>query len=276
MKRLCCLLLALALLLPAAALAAEHPDYYAGEVRDASGNVTMYIVEELKDQAPDYAALPGHTVQYVDYSLNELEAEYERLNALTFPERLVSGIELSVADNCITVFMTMPSENNIALFEQTAGSSPMVRFTMGFADVESALYDPDYGGSYEEDGVIVTCVVESLADGRVESDTLRFVEYSLNDLTNLMVAELYPALIEHQEALENCTFNDLWIDQRENRVMIDLDEPTEEHEAMFREEVLDSPMLAFTSTRGGAQTPGEVEQDPEGGDIAEGTFDWCL
>ena len=59
MKRLCCLLLALALLLPAAALAAEHPDYYAGEVRDASGNVTMYIVEDLKDQAPDYAAVPG-------------------------------------------------------------------------------------------------------------------------------------------------------------------------------------------------------------------------
>ena len=45
---------------------------------------------------------------------------------------------------------------------------------------------------------------------------------------------------------------------------------------MFREEVLDSPMLAFTSTRGGAQTPGEVEQDPEGGDVAEGTLNWSL
>ena len=275
MKRLCCLLLALALLLPAAALAAENPDYYAGELRDASGNVTVYIVESLKDQAPDYAAIPGYTVEYVDYSLNELEAEYARLRELTYPAGLINGMDLSVADNRITVYMTMPSENNIALFRQTAGDSPMVRFEMGFADVESALYDPDFGGSYEENGVTVTCVVESLAGGRVESDTLRFVDYSLNDLNDLMVNQLYPALEEHQDELTRCTFNNLWVDQRENRVMIDLDELTAENEALFREEVLDSPMLAFTSTRNTVQDAegGGVTQDPDSDDVAEGTLE---
>lgn len=146
MKRLCCLLLALALLLPAAALAAEHPDYYAGEVRDASGNVTMYIVEDLKDQAPDYAALPGYTVEYVDYSLIELEEEYARLRSLDFPEGLINGMDLGVAYNRVIVYMTIPSEDNIALFEQTAGNSSMIRFEASLPDVEE-----DSPGEVEQD-----------------------------------------------------------------------------------------------------------------------------
>ena len=54
--------------------------------------------------------------------------------------------------------------------------------------------------------------------------------------------------------------------------------PSEDNIALFEQTAGNSSMIRFEASLPDVEedSHGEVEQDPEGGDVAEGTFDWCL
>lgn len=135
-----------------------------------------------------------------------------------------------------------------------------------FRDIEDALGDPYYGGTYTEDGTKVICVVETMAEEAPEFPAeilVRYVRYSYNEL-NDCYRELSARAYEEGALFADCQVSAVYPSYKRNRVVVEFEQAAEQSIALFKETISDSPMLYFE---------GGVDYNA---DVAEGTPDKTL
>lgn len=127
--------------------------------------------------------------------------------------------------------------------------------------VDGKIYPDYYGGSYIDDGGDLVIYIKGGGTSEIvsqqdintvleEKDYLvRAAKYSYNELNSVMdILNSYK--LENPNDPIACNFNIFWLSDRFNNIVVELDEINEEQIELFKENVLDSPMITFKESSG--------------------------
>jgi streptogrisin B len=176
---------------------------------------------------------------------------------------------MSYAQESETTYIDAEAQESACqAYDNLMNSFPMSRET------GRKIYPDYYGGSFinDEDKLVVyvTNMDNVLALGAVlDSDDVVFqiCEYSYNELNTIM-DELNAYKLENSEDHISKEFNYYGLFDSENRIIVKLDNFSEENISEFRENVYDSDAIIFEPANGSAVM--EVNVNP-GGTISDGT-----
>lgn len=144
---------------------------------------------------------------------------------------------------------------------KSEGLAIFLNESFGMVDPNSSPQYPDYYGGYyfDENGKLVILIVKDHKNykddlnHRVRSRDYITIpcDYSYNDLLDVHKRVTDFFLDEANESIINeITINSLGIDSRNNRILISLREATAEKIALFKNNVVDSPMIVFEEWNG--------------------------
>ena len=179
-----------------------------------------------------------------DYSLNEVFFPEDLFYDEDFRGALREYLEQEVS------FETLINQDiSLANLQNLLNSFPQTR--MGIT-----VYPDYYGGAYLDDSghlvLLTSADLNNTSFARARnmiSTTIREVEYSFNemmDVTNLIL-EFFSANSEHPISLNMTSWGP---DVMRNRVTVDILEYNEEQISLFRELIIDSPMVEFNQSSG--------------------------
>lgn len=150
--------------------------------------------------------------------------------------------------------------NDISVQENASNAYDelMAQFVTGYSDVSEKSYPDYYGGSYiNEDGQLVVYITENkdTALALSENDNVIYesCKYSYNELLSVM-DELNSYKLRRSGDTIASNFNEFGLYDSENRVIVKLDNLSNESIAEFKENVCDSDAIEFEQGYGPIKT----------------------
>lgn len=170
-------------------------------------------------------------------------------------KRKILGLILSGILVLTTSFSVNAAEsekvNDISVQEDAVNAYDelMAQFVTGYSDFSEKSYPDYYGGSYiNEDGQLVVYIAENkdsvLALSENENVIYESCKYSYNELLSIMDELNNYKLRRSSDAIAS-NFNEFGLYDSENRVIVKLDDLSDESIAEFKENVCDSDAIEF-------------------------------